>query len=233
MSDDEKIPRRSKPAGEPRSIKSMPPYTAGESTAADVSAQQRDADVVLHIRSGDLTRAFELLMQRYASKVYRLCVAYVRNPVHAEDAAQESLVRLWRALPGYDGRAALSTWIYAITRNWCLTYLRRRREPVSLSEAAIQAQVDSFAVADSQERLDQSQTLRQLVEELPGMTARILILYYFEEQSVAAVSELVGLPEGTVKTHLHRARARLAVRLESLGLADPACWVAVGDRYDP
>ena len=65
------------------------------------------------------------------------------------------------------------------------------------------------------------------------MTARILILYYFEEQSVAEVSELVGLPEGTVKTHLHRARARLAARLESLGLADPAHWVAVGDRYDP
>src|SRR6185295_14390468 len=55
----------------------MPPYTAGEATAADVSAQERDADVVLHIRSGDLSRAFELLIQRYEGKVYRLCVAYL------------------------------------------------------------------------------------------------------------------------------------------------------------
>jgi RNA polymerase sigma-70 factor (ECF subfamily) len=209
----------------------MPAYTAGEPTAADVSAQERDADVILHIRSGNLSRAFELLMQRYEGKVYRLCVAFVRNPVHAQDAAQESLVRLWRALPGYDGRAALSTWIYAITRNWCLSSLRRRREPASLSEAAIQSEVESFAIPDAQERLDEIHVLRQLVEELPEMTARILILYYFEEQSVAEVSELVGLPEGTVKTHLHRARARLAARLESLGLADPACWVAVGDRH--
>ena len=207
----------------------MPSYTAGEPTAGDVPAKQRDEDIILHVKSGNLTQAFELVMQRYEAKVYRLCVAYVRNPVHAQDAAQESLVRLCRALPKYDGRAALSTWIYAITRNWCLTSLGKRGNPVSLSEAAIQAEVDSITVADFQEGLDQGHAIRQLVEELPEMTRRIVTLYYFEEQSVSEVSELVGLPQGTIKTHLFRARARLLARLESLGLADPACWIAVGD----
>jgi RNA polymerase sigma-70 factor (ECF subfamily) len=206
----------------------MPSTTAGEPEAADTPAGERDRDIILLIDSGQLTEAFERVMQRYQDKVFRLCVAYLRDPVQAQDAAQESLVRLWRALATYDGRAALSTWIYAITRNWCLTALSRRREPVSLDEAAIQAEVDALAVPASHEGLDQGAALRQLVAELPETTRRIVTLYYFEEQSVAEVAERVGLPEGSIKTHLFRARTRLRTRLEALGLADPASWILAG-----
>ena len=208
----------------------MASSTAGE-PSADLSAEQRDRDIISQIKSGNLTEAFELVMQRYEAKVYRLCVAYVRDPALAQDTAQESLVRLWRALPKYDGRAALSTWIYAITRNRCLTSLGKRRDTVSLSEAAIEAEVDTLGAPDLQEGLDQSDTIRQLVAELPEITRRIVALYYFEDQSVSEVSELVGLPQGTIKTHLFRARAHLLSRLESLGLADPAGWIAVGERH--
>lgn len=206
----------------------MPSTTAGETEAAQTPAAERDRDVVLLIESGELTEAFERIMQRYEAKVFRLCVAYVRDPVLAQDAAQESLVRLWRALSKYDGRAALSTWIYAITRNWCLTSLSKRREPISLDDAAIQNEIDALAVPASQPGLDQAQAIRQLVAELPEMTRRIVTLYYFEEQSVGAVAELVGLAEGSVKTHLFRARTRLRTRLEALGLADPASWTLAG-----
>src|SRR5580658_6034155 len=95
---------------------------------------ERDADIVQRIEAGDLREAFDLIMQRYESKVYRLCFAFMRNRAQAQDAAQESLVRLWRALPNYDGRAALSTWMYAIARNWCLTCLSSKRRTVSLSD---------------------------------------------------------------------------------------------------
>lgn len=195
------------------------------------AAAQRDADIVADIQAGNLTRAFEQVMQRYEAKVFRLCVTYFRDSVQAQDAAQESLVRVWRALSRYDGRAALSTWIYAITRNWCFTSLSAKRRTVSMSEEAIQSEVDSLAVPDLQEGIDQTQAVRRLVEELPEMTRRIVVLYYFEEESVSAVSELVGLPEGTVKTHLFRARSRLRARLQALGLADPALWAAAGNRH--
>jgi RNA polymerase sigma-70 factor (ECF subfamily) len=198
---------------------------AGERPDAEhAAAAQRDCDIVEDIKAGHLTRAFDQVMQRYEGKVFRLCVTYFRDSVQAQDAAQETLVRVWRALPKYDGRAALSTWIYAITRNWCLTSLSAKRHTVSMSEAAIQSEVDSHAVPDVQEGMDQAHAIRQLVEELPEMTRRIVVLYYFEEQAVSAVSELVGLPEGTVKTHLYRARSRLLARLQTLGLADPAVW---------
>ena len=191
---------------------------------------ERDADIVVHIRAGSLTEAFDLIMQRYESKVYRLCLAFMRDHAQAQDAAQESLLRLWRALARYDGRAALSTWIYAITRNWCLTCLGSRRGGLSLSETPVQAEVDLQHAPDVQETLDQDRSIRQMVEELPEPTRRIVSLFYFEEQSVAFVAELLGLPQGTIKTHLFRARAVLHSRLGSLGLADPVYWARTTDR---
>ena len=65
--------------------------------------------------------------------------------------------------------------------------------------------------------------MRQLVGELPDAARRIVMLYYFEEGSISEVSALVGLPEGTVKTHLFRARRQLRSRFEELGL-DLATW---------
>jgi RNA polymerase sigma-70 factor (ECF subfamily) len=203
--------------------------TQGDRADALEKPNERDADIVLRIEAGDLTGAFDLLMQRYESKLYRLCLTFLHDRALAQDAAQESLVRLWRALPRYDGRAALSTWVYAITRNWCLTCLASKRRTVSLSESYVQAEVDALAAPDVQDASDQGHALRQLVEELPETTRRIVTLFYFEEQSVAHVSELVGLAQGTIKTHLFRARAVLLARLESLGLAEIENWTQIGD----
>jgi RNA polymerase sigma-70 factor (ECF subfamily) len=180
----------------------------------DVDPRLRDADIVFLIRAAELRDAFDLIMQRYESKVYRLCLAMLRERTQAQDAAQESLVRLWRALPRYDGRAALSTWIYAITRNWCLTCLSSRQRTVSLQETPVRAEVDAMAAPDSQDALEQGHAIRQMVQELPPTTRRIVTLFYFEEQSVALVAEALGLPQGTIKTHLFRARATLLARLQ-------------------
>ena len=140
----------------------------------------------------------------------------------AQDVAQESLIRVWKALPGYDGRAALSTWIYAITRNRCLTALERARVPLSLSDEAVQAEAEEVAAANAD--ADSVSTLRRLVDELPEAARRVITLFYFEERSVAEVAAMLGHPEGTVKTHLFRARAALLEKLSGLGLADPALW---------
>lgn len=187
------------------------------------AAVQADGDILILIAGGDVAGAFTLVMARYQGKVYRLCVAYLRDTALAEDVAQDSLVRVWRALPRYDGRAALSTFIYVIARNRCLTALGTRVAVASLEEPAVQAEMDRRCATDVQAGRDLGHDLRQLVEELPDATRRIVTLYYFEERSVAAVSALAGVPEGTVKTHLFRARRQLRSRLDALGL-DLAAW---------
>ena len=191
-------------------------------TAAD--AGQRDSDIVALLRAGERARAFEALLPRYEGKVYRLCCALLRDRAQAEDAAQESLLRVWKALGSYDGRAALSSWIYAITRNRCLTALERRRALDSLSDAEIEDQVAALAVAPD-EPDGRSDLLRELVELLPERQRRVLLLHYYEERSTVEVALMLGCPEGTVKTHLFRARAQLADLLKQRGLDDPGLWL--------
>jgi RNA polymerase sigma-70 factor, ECF subfamily len=190
--------------------------------AALSEATERDRDIVDLLRAGGRDRAFEELLRRYEGKIYRLCCALLRDRTQAEDAAQESLVRVWKALDRYDGRASLSSWIYAITRNRCLTALERRRSLDSLDELGEEA---NAGLAASVEPGDgRAQQLRALVESLPERLRRALLLYYYEERSVSEVALMLGCPEGTVKTALFRARAALADLLKRQGLDDPAYW---------
>ena len=116
-----------------------------------------DSEVCRLLQRGNRARAFEMLLSRYQRKVFRLALSYVRSSADAEDLAQEAFVRVWRALPGYDGRASFSTWIYVIARNACLSELRRRRRrPTSpLDEGAETRGGDGpFPAAASDLRLD-------------------------------------------------------------------------------
>lgn len=193
------------------------------SDATDAST--RDADIVELIRRGAQTQAFELLLGRYERRLYRLCLSLLREPAQAEDAAQESFVRIWKALPTYDGRASLSTWSYAIARNRCLTALQRRRDEATLSdpEVAVEAEAAAPPVAAT-DADDRGQLLRELVDALPERYRRTLTLFYYEERSVPEVAAMLGIPEGTVKTNLFRARGLLLGSLEQLGLADANLW---------
>ena len=126
------------------------PAVAGRSPAApfvtDQSPQQTvDEDIRQRLAAGQYHEAFERLVERYSAKVFHLAYSMIGNETQAEDMTQEVLLRIWKGLPGYHGGASLSTWIYTITRNTCLTELKRRtRHPtVSLDEPDFAAAIDS------------------------------------------------------------------------------------------
>lgn len=190
--------------------------------AVVTAAAERDRDIVELLQKAGRHRAFEELLRRYEGKVYRLCCALLRDRAQAEDAAQESLVRVWKSLDRYDGRAALSSWIYAITRNRCLTALEKRRSLDSLDELGEEAELGLAATGQTGD--GRAEQLLGLVELLPERLRRVLVLYYYEERSVSEVALMLGRPEGTVKTMLFRARAALTEMLQRRGLDDPAYW---------
>ena len=196
------------------------------SAAAADAAQDRD--ILALLQSGAVGPAFQLTLGRYQDKVYRLCCALLRDPSAAEDAAQESLVRIWKAIGSYDGRASLSTWIYTITRNRCLSAIERRREQASLSDEAIAAEAEAAVQerdAGDDEAHEGSALLRELVDGLPERYRRTLTLFYYEDRSVSEVARMLSMPEGTVKTNLSRARAALAEQMRRRGLSDPGHWL--------
>ena len=167
-----------------------------------------DEAIIQLVQAGQGQEAFERLVPAYRRRVFGLALSILRDRTAAEDLAQEVFVKLWQALPRYDGRAQLSTWIYAITRNAAVSALRARRHPVSMSDAAVMAEVEAISAAPAEE--PENAALRRQVEALPEKQRQAITLYYMDDRPVDEVAEMMGLPVNTVKTHLHRARASLA-----------------------
>ena len=87
-----------------------------------------DQGIEQYLAAGRHALAFDLVVPAFKDRVFRLAYSILRDRAAAEDAAQETFVRVWKALPGFDGRAALGTWIYTITRNTCLMEIARPDE---------------------------------------------------------------------------------------------------------
>jgi len=88
-----------------------------------------EQDIRQRLDAKQYREAFELLMDRFQNKVFCLAFSMVRNETMAEDLTQEVFMKIWKALPGYQGDASLSTWIYTITRNTCLTEIKKIYDP--------------------------------------------------------------------------------------------------------
>src|SRR2546425_787309 len=113
------------------------------------------------------TEAFEILLTQYQNKVFRLACAMLGNKALAEETAQEIFIRIWKALAGYRGQASLSTWIYAITRNTCLTAIKKNasKKEISIEEPGTR-QVALTWHADGQPHSG-SIALTLLISQLP------------------------------------------------------------------
>jgi len=169
-----------------------------------------DEEIRTHLDQKQYTEAFELVLGQYQNKVFRLAYSMLGNRALAEEAAQDIFVRIWRALPGYRGLASLSTWIFAIARNACLTAGKASagRKALSLDEPEVRIAAEAqHAVAPAD---IQSAGLRDLIAQLPDKYRQVITLFYMEEKSYAQVAQLLDLPMGTVKTYLHRAKKELA-----------------------
>jgi len=154
--------------------------------------------------------AFDRLLPEFQNKVFRLAYAMLGEAGAAEGMAQDVFVRIWRALPGYRGQSSLSTWIYAITRNTCLTALRKvgMKREVSIEEPGVARDAEETGLTAGRGAGAGIDVLRFL-NQLPEKYQRVLRLYYLEEKSYEEVARLLEWPMGTVKVYLHRARKEL------------------------
>ena len=97
-----------------------------------------DEDVQSLLRKGRHRQAFERILDSHETKVFRMAFMFLRDCGRAEEVTQDIFLKLWQALPSYDGRAAPSTWLYTIARNTCLSAIRSdvRRKTLPLDSAA-------------------------------------------------------------------------------------------------
>jgi RNA polymerase sigma-70 factor (ECF subfamily) len=172
----------------------------------------------------------ELLTKNY-SWIVRMCVYELNNQADAYDCAQEVMVEIIKSIRSFNRRSNIRTWMYTITRRSIYRYRNRRRSllqrfvpfksPGDSNESmsqAVKANQDSVI-----EISEQKQMLLNCLKKLPEKQRQAVVLHYFEDLPVAEAAAYLDCSVGTVKTHLHRARKKLAEMLKDIPelLGDP------------
>ncbi|MBM82174.1 MAG: RNA polymerase subunit sigma [Planctomycetaceae bacterium] len=156
-------------------------------------------------------RAF---VERFQGAVFGLCLRMLRHRQDAEDVAQEVFVRVFRNLHRWDSNRPINPWLLTITANRCRTYIEQRSRKPTQSEIV----EDTEAKADRSMSQDFVEELQLALDALREEYRNCFVLFYQNELSCAEVSEVLGCPEGTVKTWLHRARREVADFLKNRGV---------------
>lgn len=162
-----------------------------------------DEDVQTMLLQHHYGPAFETLLDRYQQKVFRLAYSILKEAAWAEDVAQDIFTKLWQVLPAYDGRASLSTWLYTIARNSALSAVRAQSYRKTLP-------LENYEPPSPPDSKLRELEIGQLLQRLPEPEQDVITLFYLQDRDIVEVARMLDLPEGTVKSHLHRARRRLA-----------------------
>jgi RNA polymerase sigma-70 factor (ECF subfamily) len=192
-----------------------------------------ETDLLAALRSGDAA-AFETLVRRYGGRMLSVARRFLANDADAQDVVQDAFLSAFKALPEFDGRSKLATWLHRIVVNAALMKLRtRKRHPEeslddllpSFKPDGHQASPrtrwgDSAAVA---ERIEARQVIREQISRLPESYRTVLLLRDIEEHDTETVARLLDVSTDVVKVRLHRARQALRTLLDPLFGGQPAC----------
>lgn len=190
-----------------------------------MSADVSDLSLVRRVQRGD-KGAFDALVLKYQHKVVKLVMRYMRNPVDAEDVAQEAFVKAYRALPQFRGDSAFYTWLYRIAINTAKNALvSRDRSPIDYA-LNLQNPDESY---EMHARLKDSETPEALVltdeiratvnsaiEALPEDLRTAIVLREIEGLSYEEIADAMECPVGTVRSRIFRAREAIDRRLREV-----------------
>lgn len=197
---------------------------------------QADRDLVASIRGGD-SASWSALFERYQARIFTICVRMVRDREMAADLTQDAFIKVIKGLDTFDERAKLSTWVYRVTMNVCLSKLRseKLRRHASLEAMASAGGRDpdrrsdlGFAQArepGAHEGVEQDEERRRMIDALDALSEEhrsILVLRDGRGLEYEQIAEVLDIPVGTVRSRLFRARAALRQAFESGPASDEA-----------
>lgn len=169
-----------------------------------------DVEIIRHYLHSQSSVCFSLLYQRYSSKVYSKCISLLKDENLAHDATQEIFAKIFLNLSKFAERAKFSTWVYSITYNYCIDYIRKRKKRLNLFVDDIERAPD---VEDEEVRDEDllSMNLKQLtvvLEEIPFDDKAILLMKYKDEMSIRDIAAVLNKTESAVKMRIKRAKAK-------------------------
>jgi RNA polymerase sigma-70 factor, ECF subfamily len=178
-----------------------------------------DIQLIDQTLSGDAA-AFGQLVRRYQDRLFNTLVHITGNREEAEDVVQDTFVQAYTKLDHFQQRSSFYTWVYRIAFNLWISRRRRHRPVISVEagrELAGQEPVDDLEPPSQQlERRERVQLIRRALDALGEEARTILVLREMDGCCYESIAELLGVPVGTVRSRLHRARLQLKRKLEEV-----------------
>ena len=197
-----------------------------ESAAAKALGEHEwltDEDLVVRAQKSDLV-ALKQLLDRHEARLFRLAMRFVRDENDAREILQDVFVTAWRKLPGFEGRAQIGSWLYRVTANASLMFLRARsRRPTFTFSNILPEEIAAEAANSNHESCPSGPSgpdehlafwelrreIENAVEKLPAMLRQVFLAREIEGHSTSQAARSLGVSEQAIKTRLHRARAVL------------------------
>ncbi len=189
-----------------------------ESSVRENASQSslEDDEFVDRAKEGD-SAAYKDLMNKYQKPLYYHVLKMVKNHEQVEDLVQEAFVKAFENLSSYNKNYAFSTWLYRITTNHTIDYLRKKKlktvsmdEPIKTREGEMSMQISGKAETDRKIIKEQrSKIIKKAISDLPEKYRKVIEMRHLEELSYQEISEELDIPLGTVKAHIFRAREML------------------------
>ena len=181
-----------------------------------------DEQLIGRFQAGD-ERAYVELVNRYKDRLFNFVVQFLGDVEQAEDVVQDTMIRLYEKKHYYKEIAKFSTWIYTIARNLANTELRKRKRRKTTYLSQMSKEERQYEIPAIQDDVDQSlhnefiqDRIKSAISKLPEHYKMVIILRDIQELSYDDISNIVGVPLGTIKSRINRARLQLQADLQDL-----------------
>jgi RNA polymerase sigma-70 factor (ECF subfamily) len=179
-------------------------------------SRSEDRDLIRAALDGEQD-AYKRLMRKYQSAIYHLIVRMIGYQPEADDLTQEAFIKAFGSLASFNDEFAFSTWLYKIATNNCIDFLRKRKlKTFSIDKPVDREGEQHYEIPDSTYRPDRhllasqrTRAIQSAIDRLPEKYRIVIVMRHQQEKSYEEIAEELGLPLGTVKAHIFRAREML------------------------
>ena len=185
---------------------------------ANLAEREAEAELLRAVKNGDST-AYQGLVEKYQNRVYHLVYGMVRNREDAADISQDAFVKAYQKIDSFRLESSFYTWLYRIAMNLAIDFLRKRkRRGTSEFDESIAARESDGTIAESHnstspgKALERKQLYKQIMdalEQLPADQKQVILLREVEGLAYKEISDIMGIPEGTVMSRLFYARKKM------------------------
>lgn len=177
--------------------------------SSDISKSVSDEELVSLYLETQNVAYFNLLYKRYSGKIFGKCISLLKRESLAEDATQDVMMKILMNLSKFSGKSRFSTWIYSITYNYCIDYLRRKKKDQSVYVDDFIENLDREDDVEDQFLLETNvKRLKVILDDIPTGDRTILLMKYQDEMSIKEIGGILEKSESAIKMKIKRAKQK-------------------------